>query len=140
MAERNLSLARKLGQTCQELHYQMSLANVGLSRNGLQLVEQLPIDYMSIDGSFTQGAADASMQMRVGRLIAAAKERDVRIIASRVESATALSRLVNLGIDFVVGYHVHEPEEHMVDDVFLPVTTELPGEDWDEDDGWEIEG
>jgi diguanylate cyclase (GGDEF)-like protein len=140
VAERNLSLARQLGQTCQDLHYKFSLSNAGVSRNGLKLVEQLPLDYLSIDGSFTKNPRNSSLRMQVHRLISAAKEKGAQIIASRVENATALSHLVNLGIDFVVGYHVHEPEEYMVDDVFLPPASELPDEGDDEDAGWEIEG
>ena len=47
---------------------------------------------------------------------------------------------MHLGVDYVIGYHVHQPEDYMVDDVMLPPDSELPPEDDDEDAGWEIEG
>lgn len=140
VAERNLALARELGQTCRDLHYRLSLGNAGVSSHGLELIDQLPVDFLVLDGSFTKRSGDSSEHKQVHRLITAARTRGIQIIASRVENATALSRLVHLGVDYVIGYHVHQPEDYMVDDVMLPPDSELPPEDDDEDAGWEIEG
>lgn len=140
VAERNLALARQLGQTCKDLHLKLSLGNAGVSTHGLELIDQLPVDFLVLDGGFTKRTGDASENKQAHRLITAARTRGIQIIASRVENATALSRLVHLGVDYVIGYHVHQPEDYMVDTVMLPPDSELPPEDDDEDAGWEIEG
>ncbi|MEJ2274743.1 MAG: hypothetical protein P8Y01_09250, partial [Woeseiaceae bacterium] len=39
----------------------------------------------------------------------AARERNIRTIAERVENANAMAVLFQLGLDFMQGHYVHEP-------------------------------
>jgi EAL domain-containing protein (putative c-di-GMP-specific phosphodiesterase class I) len=53
---------------------------------------------------------DKSMQDAVGRIVAAAQKRNIKTIAERVENANAMAVLFQLGLDFMQGHYVHEPE------------------------------
>ncbi len=53
---------------------------------------------------------DRKTQDIVSRIVAAAKERNIRTIAERVENANAMAVLFQLGLDYMQGHYVHEPE------------------------------
>ena len=42
--------------------------------------------------------------------MSAARERDIKTIAERVENANAMAVLFQLGLDYMQGHYVHEPE------------------------------
>ena len=46
----------------------------------------------------------------VEKIVRAASERDIKSIAERVESANAMAVLFQLGLDFMQGHYVNEPE------------------------------
>ncbi|MFB3079081.1 MAG: EAL domain-containing protein, partial [Lysobacterales bacterium] len=120
VVEHNLSQVRALAVVCKQLHFQLAVANVGAGENYLQLIQLIPMDYLVIDGCFMEGLEDPGQRLQLDLIVAAAKDKQVLTIASRVENAIALSALCRMGIDYIVGYHVQEPEETIMDDVRLP--------------------
>lgn len=53
---------------------------------------------------------DESMQNAVRNIVKAAQSRKIKTIAERVENANAMAVLFQLGLDFMQGHYVHEPE------------------------------
>jgi EAL domain-containing protein (putative c-di-GMP-specific phosphodiesterase class I) len=53
---------------------------------------------------------DKDMQQCVEKIVRAAAERDIKSIAERVENANAMAVLFQLGLDYMQGHYVHEPE------------------------------
>jgi EAL domain-containing protein (putative c-di-GMP-specific phosphodiesterase class I) len=53
---------------------------------------------------------DEEMQNGVRRIVEGARERQIKTVAERVENANAMAVLFQLGIDFMQGHYVHEPE------------------------------
>jgi EAL domain-containing protein (putative c-di-GMP-specific phosphodiesterase class I) len=53
---------------------------------------------------------ERSMQASVERIVAAARQRNIRTVAERVENANAMAVLFQLGLDYMQGHYVHEPE------------------------------
>ena len=53
---------------------------------------------------------DTGMQHAVQRIVAAATQRGIKSIAERVENANAMAVLFQLGLDYMQGHYVHEPE------------------------------
>ena len=53
---------------------------------------------------------DTALQEAVRQLAAAAQQRDVETIAERVENANAMAVLFQLGVHYMQGHYVHEPE------------------------------
>jgi EAL domain-containing protein (putative c-di-GMP-specific phosphodiesterase class I) len=76
-----------------------------------QIIGHLPMDYLKIDGSLMQGlAADTKLQERVGAIVKEARGRKVRTIAERVEDANTMAVLWQLGVQYIQGYQIREPE------------------------------
>ena len=53
---------------------------------------------------------DKEVQQSVGKIVRAATERNIKSIAERVENANAMAVLFQLGLDYMQGHYVHEPE------------------------------
>ena len=53
---------------------------------------------------------DKETQQCVEKIVRAAHERDIKSIAERVENANAMAVLFQLGLDFMQGHYVNEPE------------------------------
>jgi EAL domain-containing protein (putative c-di-GMP-specific phosphodiesterase class I) len=69
------------------------------------------MDFLKIDGSLMQSiATDAALQERVRVYVHAAANRTIPVIAERVEDANTMAVLFQLGVAYMQGHYVHEPE------------------------------
>jgi EAL domain-containing protein (putative c-di-GMP-specific phosphodiesterase class I) len=59
-------------------------------------------------------ATDRALQEQVKTLVQAAKARSVTTIAERVEDANTMAVLWQLGVEYVQGYFVGNPEEVVI--------------------------
>ena len=67
--------------------------------------------YIKVDGELMHTLiTDSSMQKAVEGIVRAAGERGIKTVAERVENANAMAVLFQLGLDFMQGHYVHEPE------------------------------
>jgi len=99
-----LAQLRKLGCSAAIEHF-------GTGRNSALLLEQLPVQLVKVDGSMLQSiATNPALQEKVKVLAAAARKRKVETIAERVEQASTMAVLFQLGIDYMQGHYVTEPE------------------------------
>ncbi len=75
------------------------------------LLGHLAMDYLKIDGSLMQGlSGDEPLQERVRAIVTQARERNIKTIAERVEDANTMAVLWQLGVEYIQGYQVSEPE------------------------------
>ena len=82
-----------------------------------QLLAHLPMDYLKIDGSLMQGlAGDQAMQDRVQAIVRDAKAREIVTIAERVEDANTMAVLWQIGVQYIQGYQIREPEVVLAED------------------------
>ena len=99
-----VSHARKLGIGFAIEHY-------GIDQERFQILDLLKPDYIKVDGELMHTlTTDKTVQSAVSKIVAAAKERNIKTIAERVENANAMAVLFQLGLDFMQGHYVHEPE------------------------------
>ena len=99
-----LTHARKLGIGFALEHY-------GIDQERFQILDILKPDYIKLDGELMHTLmTDSNMQGAVGKIVKAAQERKIKTIAERVENANAMAVLFQLGLDFMQGHYVHEPE------------------------------
>jgi EAL domain-containing protein (putative c-di-GMP-specific phosphodiesterase class I) len=63
------------------------------------------------------------MQEAVGKIVEAARERQIKTVAERVENANAMAVLFQLGLDYMQGHYVHEPEVVLEDAVSVVTNT-----------------
>jgi diguanylate cyclase (GGDEF)-like protein/PAS domain S-box-containing protein len=103
---------KALASTLRQRRFRFALESFGGGRDSLGMLGALPIDFVKIDGAVIQGlAADAQLQQRVRALVEEARKRSVQTIGERVEDANTMAVLWQLGVQFIQGYFVNQPEE-----------------------------
>ena len=89
-----------------------ALEHFGAGRDPGRLLNHLPINFIKVDGTLMQGLAiDQQLQQRVRDLVDQAKGRQISTIAERVEDANTMAVLWQIGVEFIQGYFVNEPEQ-----------------------------
>jgi diguanylate cyclase (GGDEF)-like protein len=95
----------------QKLGFTAAIEHFGIGQKSIQLLEQLPVQFVKIDGSILQNIeTNLAQQEKVRSLVDAARAREIETIAERVEQASTMAVLFQLGIDHMQGHYVHEPE------------------------------
>ncbi len=112
IASEYLGDTSELANGLRKAGFRFALEHFGTGRDPQRLIAHLPIDYVKVDGTLMQGlAVDPALQARVRELVDQAKERNIATIAERVEDANTMAVLWQLGIEFIQGYFVNEPEQ-----------------------------
>jgi len=76
------------------------------------MLESLPLDFVKIDGTIIQGlAADPQLQLRARTLVESARRHSIQTIGERVEDANTMAVLWQVGVQYVQGYLIKEPEQ-----------------------------
>lgn len=102
----------ELANGLRKIGFRFAIEHFGTGRDPQRLIAHLPIDYIKVDGTLMQGlAVDTGLQQRVRELVDQAKAKNVGTIAERVEDANTMAVLWQLGIEFIQGYFVNEPEQ-----------------------------
>ncbi|MEX2122422.1 MAG: REC domain-containing phosphodiesterase [Woeseia sp.] len=88
-----------------------ALEHYGVDKNRFQILDILHPDYVKIDGELMHTlTTDTGMQESIRQVAEAAEHRDIETIAERVENANAMAVLFQLGVNYMQGHYVHEPE------------------------------
>jgi diguanylate cyclase (GGDEF)-like protein/PAS domain S-box-containing protein len=111
-AASHVTQVKALASALRGRHFRFALESFGGGRDSLGMLESVSLDFVKIDGAVIQGlAADPQLQQRVRALVEAAQKRSVQTIAERVEDANTMAVLWQLGVQYIQGYFVNEPEE-----------------------------
>ena len=103
---------RALATALRERKFRFALDGFGSGRNSAGMLESVPLDFVKIDGTLVQGLArDPQLQQRVRHLVEAARKIHVQTVAERVEDANTMAVLWQIGVQYIQGYFVNEPEE-----------------------------
>jgi len=101
-----------LATSLRERNFRFAVEGFGSGRDSMGLLESVPLDFVKIDGTIIQGlAADPQLQIQVRALVEAARRRNIQTIGERVEDANTMAVLWQLGVQYIQGYFVNEPEE-----------------------------
>jgi EAL domain-containing protein (putative c-di-GMP-specific phosphodiesterase class I) len=120
-ATRYIKEAKALQGALQTQGLGLAIENFGAGRDPLNLLNHVPVNYVKIDGSLMQGLAnDRPLQERVKELVDRAHERKISTIAERVEDANTMAVLWQLGIEYIQGYFVNQPEEVVLESRAVP--------------------
>ena len=112
VATEYLADTTELAGALRKAGFMFALEHFGAGRDPSRLLNHLPINFIKVDGTLMQGLAiDQNLQQRVRDLVDQAKSQKIGTIAERVEDANTMAVLWQLGVEFIQGYFVNEPEQ-----------------------------
>jgi diguanylate cyclase (GGDEF)-like protein/PAS domain S-box-containing protein len=111
-AASHLREIKALAACLRERKFRFALEGFGSGRDSQGLLETLPLDFVKIDGTLVQGLrGDPKLQLRARALIEAATRHSIQTIGERVEDANTMAVLWQLGVQYIQGYFVNQPEQ-----------------------------
>jgi diguanylate cyclase (GGDEF)-like protein/PAS domain S-box-containing protein len=106
----NLEQARRFIGVLHGMGCRFALDNFGSGLGSFANLRNLAIDYLKIDGSFFKNLArDSVNQAMVTAMVRLARTMNFKVIAERVEDASALDAARRMGVDYLQGYAVGRP-------------------------------
>src|SRR5438309_1417832 len=111
-AASHLAQVKALTAVLRARRFRFALEGFGSGRDSAGMLEALQLDFVKIDGTIIQElAADPQLQLRVRTLVEAARKRNIQTIGERVEDANTMAVLWQVGVQYIQGYFINEPEE-----------------------------
>src|SRR5438874_1483042 len=111
-ATSHLPQVKALGAALRQRSFRFALEGFGSGRTSSGLLEAVPLDFVKIDGTIVQSLArDEPLQQRVRALVEAARKHDIQTIGERVEDANTMAVLWQVGVQYIQGYFINEPEQ-----------------------------
>ena len=106
----NVQYAQRFIEVLHGIGCEFSLDDFGSGLGSFSSLKHLPIDYLKIDGTYTQNLqSDEVNQEMVAAMIKLARTMQFRIIAEQVEHQADFDWLRNSGVDFVQGHFIESP-------------------------------
>ena len=106
----NLNEARELINQLRSLGCRFALDDFGCGFSSFTHLKHLDVDYLKIDGSFTQGLLDDPVDKAVvGAINNIAHSVGKRTVAEYVDKPEVLDALRECGVDFLQGYYIGRP-------------------------------
>ncbi len=93
------------------------LSRFGVTADPIAVLKHLPLDYVKLDiGLLNAISKDEKRQKALRGMLEQLKENGISSVAPQVEDANAMALLWQLGVDFVQGNYLQEPEVVIADD------------------------
>ncbi|HQT00633.1 MAG: hypothetical protein B7Y26_00910 [Hydrogenophilales bacterium 16-64-46] len=90
--------------------FRFALDDFGTGFSSLAYLKYLPVDVIKIDGAFVRDiVGDAVDQAMVRSICQIARSLGKQTVAEYVENQAILDRLIEIGVDYVQGYHLGRP-------------------------------
>ena len=106
-----LAQTKALAEQLKKQGHQFAIEHFGIGHDSARVLASTPMNYLKIDGSLMQSiATDKALQERVSNFVAQANKRGIATIAERVEDANTMAVLFQLGVGYVQGHYLQEPE------------------------------
>jgi diguanylate cyclase (GGDEF)-like protein len=110
-AAKQIKAMRQVVAELRSLGVAFALEHFGVEKSRFQILDILKPDYIKIDGELMHTlTSDTRVQENVRQVAEAADARKIMTIAERVENANAMAVLFQLGVHYMQGHYVHEPE------------------------------
>jgi len=108
--ETHVGKAKALAQALRSLGADVALDRYGSGDSSAKMLEHLAPQFVRFDYKFTRDFNEPKLQARMAELMAVAKERSIKTIVGQVEDANAMARLWQLGVNYIQGFHIQQPE------------------------------
>jgi len=116
-AEKYLTDTKTFAEGVRKLKCRFALEHFGIGHDPQHTLELIKdVDYLKVDGSISAVlATDPKKHEMVKTLVKKAQEMNIKTVAERVEKPETMAVLYTLGIEFIQGNIVQEPEVVMSD-------------------------
>jgi diguanylate cyclase (GGDEF)-like protein/PAS domain S-box-containing protein len=112
LASSYVTQVKALASALRQKGFRFALDQFGSGRDSQGLLDSVPLDFVKIDGALVQGlTGDPQLQQRVRVLVEAATKRLIQTIGERVEDANTMAVLWQVGVQYIQGYFLSEPEQ-----------------------------
>jgi diguanylate cyclase (GGDEF)-like protein/PAS domain S-box-containing protein len=108
-----LKQAKALTQGLAELHCKVALGQFGCALNPFNTLKHLSVDFVKVDGSFSQDLTNADNQEALKTLLASLHAQAKLTIVPYVESASVLATLWQAGVNYIQGHYLQGPSQSM---------------------------
>ena len=108
-----LKQAKVLTQGLAELHCKVALSQFGCALNPFNTLKHLQVDFVKVDGSFSQDLSNADNQEALKTLLSSLHAQAKLTIVPFVNSASVLATMWQAGVNFIQGYYLQGPSQSM---------------------------
>lgn len=108
--QNHIRKVKLLTKGMMELGASIAIEHYGIGSNSAQLLEHVQPHFLKFHPSFTHQFSDKEIQRKMGMLMEVARQKQIKTIVCHVEDANVMARLWQMGVNYIQGYHVQEPE------------------------------
>nr|MBF0682086.1 EAL domain-containing protein [Pseudomonas sp.] len=108
-----LKQAKVLMQGLTALGCRTALSQFGCALNPMNTLKHLDVEYIKIDGSYTQDLSRPEQQEALKQMLASLHEQSKLSIVPFVDSATVLATLWQAGVGYIQGQYLQGPSQSM---------------------------
>lgn len=105
----HLKQAKQLTEGLHNLQCQVALGQYGCAANPLNTLTHLAVDYVKVDGSFTNQLNETGNQDTLKKMLSELHAQSKQSIVPFVESASILSVLWQAGVNYIQGHYLQAP-------------------------------
>ncbi|MGH8541238.1 MAG: EAL domain-containing protein [Stenotrophobium sp.] len=112
--QNHIRKAKTLIRALRDLGADIAIDHFGASTNSIQLTDHIAANYLKFSPSFAEKFNDKDTFSKMTTLIEVAAQKGIKTIVSHVEDANVMARLWQMGVNYIQGYNVQEPEAIML--------------------------
>lgn len=111
VAVSDLKKAKELIMDLRAIGFRFALDDFGKGMSSFAYLQTLPVDFLKIDGSLVKNIDTNHNDLRMVEAISKlAQGMGIKTIAEYVKNQAVIDMLQRVGVDYVQGFGIHEPE------------------------------
>lgn len=107
----NLADASSFIERVRQKKVRVALDDFGAGASSFGYLKRFPVDYLKIDGQFIRDLIDDPLNDATVRcFVEVARVLGIQTVAEYVGDDAVMAKLMEIGVDFGQGFHIHKPE------------------------------
>lgn len=112
-AMNHLKETKALSDGLKQLHCHFAIDHAGEESDNFNYLKHLHVNYMKIDGNHITNINSEDSQNVIRKIVNAARAGNFQTIAEHVQDPGCLANLWQLGVNFIQGYYLQQPENNL---------------------------